>query len=228
MQLWGVCRLKKWSSKQSCGVWNCTRTSSLWHYFQRPYLGQKLERFSKYCSPFKNHQEQLNDLSAFNSLVPNPVLRLSDTGIESVRALYANPPHSFPALSLGISLWSQENRYKPHPPQGKLYKGFVLQDCGTQGPLSSFPAQPKTLMCCWCSMETAGDGWETVRWEIPKCQTAYRLLLPWDPTVNISLISYPTGWYSHGMARRWQHDRTLGQGRTHLAPALPKLGHGAA
>lgn len=37
-----------------------------------------------------------------------------------------------------------------------------------------------------------------VRWKIPKCQTAHRLLLPWDSTVNISLISYPTRWYSHG------------------------------
>lgn len=37
-----------------------------------------------------------------------------------------------------------------------------------------------------------------VRWKIPKCQTAHRLLLPWDSTVNISLISYPTRWYGHG------------------------------
>lgn len=36
-----------------------------------------------------------------------------------------------------------------------------------------------------------------VRWKIPKCQTAHRLLLPWHSTVNISLISYPTRWYSH-------------------------------
>lgn len=160
MQLWGVCRLKKWSSKQSCGVWNCTRTSSLWHYFQRPYLGQKLERFSKYCSPFKNHQEQLNDLSAFNSLVPNPVLRLSDTGIESVRALYANPPHSFPAPSLGISLWSQENRYKPHPPPGEALQGLCSAGLRHRGPseLISSPTKDTDVL-----LMLNGNSWGWMR-----------------------------------------------------------------
>lgn len=216
MELWGVCRLKKSSSKQSCGVWNCTRTSSLSHYCQRPYLGQKLERLSKYCSPFKNHQEQLNGLCAFNFLVPIPARCWNWI----CRSSLCKSSPLIPCTAWS-SLWSQENRYKPHPPRGSFTRALF---CRTAGPPSSFPAQPKTLMCCWCSMETAGDGWETVRWEIPKCQTAYRLLLPWDPTVNISLISYPTGWYSHGMARRWQHDRTLGQGRTGhtwLQPCLP-------
>lgn len=140
---------KKWSSKQSCGVWNCTRMSSLWHYFQRPYLGQKLERFSKYCSPFKNHQEQLNDLCAFNSLVPNPVLRLSDTGIESVKALYANPPHSFPAPSLGISLWSQENRYKPHPPRGSFTRALFCRTAAPRALWAHF--QPNQRH--WCAAD---------------------------------------------------------------------------
>lgn len=50
---------------------------------------------------------------------------------------------------------------------------------------------------CWVMSEWEHLIW-MVRWKIPKCQTAHRLLLPWDSTVNISLISYPTRWYSHG------------------------------
>lgn len=50
---------------------------------------------------------------------------------------------------------------------------------------------------CWVMFEWEHLIW-MVRWKIPKCQTAHRLLLPWDSTVNISLISYPTRWYSHG------------------------------
>lgn len=130
---------------------------------------KKKVKFSKYCSPFKNHQEQLNSLCALNSPCSN-----SCAGTFS----YCN--------SICWSSPCPGNGYKPQ-----------LGLCSAR---SSVPAQAQTLRCCWCSMDTAGDGWGTLRWEIPKCQTAYRLLLPWDPTVNISLISYPTGRYSHGMA----------------------------
>lgn len=136
------------------------------------------------------------------------------------QSMHILPSHSQHWRSLG----SQGMGTNLSPAQGKLFQGFVLQDRGTR---SSVPAQAQTLRSCWCSMETAGDGWGTVRWEIPKCQTAYRLLLPWDPTVNISLISYPTGWYSHGMARRWQHNR-LQHNTAAKPPALPNPAQGAA
>lgn len=167
----------------------------------------------KYCSPFKNHQELLNSLGAFNSCSNScsrsfthwnwifQTLEL-DLSEQSMQILPSQPELKFPV--------QPREPVQTSPPRGGFPGALLCR-------LRALPAQAQTLMSCWCSMETAGDGWGTVRWEIPKCQTAYRLLLPWDPTVNISLISYPTGWYSHG----WHH---AGNTRApHNTPAQPCL-----
>lgn len=78
-------------------------------------------RFSKYCSPFKNHQEQLNGLCAFNSLLPTPVLGLSDTGISSLGAVHAHPPQPFPALKFP---GKPRNGHKPQPRPGEAFPGL--------------------------------------------------------------------------------------------------------
>lgn len=56
-------------------------------------------RFSKYCSPFKHPQEQLNGLCALNSPVPTPVLALPDIGTGSMQIL---PRHSQHCLKFPV------------------------------------------------------------------------------------------------------------------------------
>lgn len=184
-----------------------------------------MERFSKYCSPFKNHQEQLNGLCAFNSLVPIPALGHSDAGIESVGAVYANPPHSFPALPevpceakrIGTNL----------TPQGKLYKGFVLQDRGPSELISSPTKDTDVLLML------NGNSWGWMR----NGQMRDTKMSDSLPTVVAmrSNSQHQSDKLSDRMVQPWhgttlatRQDTRAGSNRTHLAPALPTLGHGAA
>lgn len=142
----------------------------------------------------------------------------------SEQSMQILPPHSLHCLKFPVK---PRESVQTSPPQGKLYKGFVLQDRGPSELISSPTKDTDVLLML------NGNSWGWMR----NGQMRDTKMSDSLPTVVAmrSNSQHQSDKLSDRMVQPWhgttlatRQDTRAGSNRTHLAPALPTLGHGAA